>query len=286
MLWLICEGSKGVKAMQTFNVNGTTLTGLERGQGELLILTHGAVGDWRSWDGVLDALAQHYRVITYSRRWHHPNPPHANSAMYTTETHAQDLLALITSCGGGPVRLLGHSYGAGVCAAVAAEHPGLVRCQVLAEPSLFGMAMTNPLGAVAIAQTAAATLHVVPLLKKGQSEKALCEFLLSILGKEDYARLSPRALAVMADNVSTLEPMLNGMSSTLSFTGKQAARVTAPTLLIEGEHTTTLFRATIKALANSLPNAQRAVLPGVGHGLHLEDPTAFSRLALEFLAKH
>ena len=47
----------------------------------------------------------------------------------------------------------------------------------------------------------------------------------------------------MSDNVNTLEPMLNGMSSTLSFTGKQAARITAPTLLIEGEHTTTLFRA-------------------------------------------
>lgn len=272
--------------MQTFNVNGTTLTGLERGQGELLILVHGAVGDWRSWEGVLDAVARHYRVITYSRRWHHPNPSHANSPTYTMETHAKDLVALITACGGGPVRLLGHSYGAGVCAAVAAEHPGLVCCQVLAEPSLFGMAMTNPLGAVALAQTAAATMHIVPLLKKGQPEKALSEFLLSIIGKEDYARLSPRALAVMSDNVNTLEPMLNGLSAVLSFTGKQAARVTAPTLLIEGEHTTTLFRSTMKALANSMPNAQRAVLPGVGHGLHLEDPAAFSRLALEFFERH
>jgi len=272
--------------MHTFEVNGTTLAGLERGQGELLILVHGAVGDWRSWDGVVDAAARHYRVISYSRRWHHPNPPHANSSTYTTETHAKDLVALIAACGGGPVRLLGHSYGAGICAAVAAEHPGLVRCQVLAEPSLFGMAMTSPLGAVAMAQTAAATLHIVPLLKKGQPEKALSDFLLSIVGKEDYARLSPRALAVMADNVSTLEPMLNGMSSTLSFTGKQAARIAAPTLLIEGEHTTTLFRSTMKALANSIPNAQRAVLPGVGHGLQLEDPDGFSRIALEFLAKH
>lgn len=272
--------------MLTFNVNGATLTGLERGQGELLFMVHGAVGDWRSWDGVVDTVAQRYRVITYSRRWHHPNPPQANSVTYTTETHANDLMALIAAYGGGPVRLLGHSYGAGVCAAVAAEQPGLVRCQVLAEPSLFGMAVTSPLGALAMAQTAASTMHIVPLLKKGQPEKALSEFLFSIIGKDDYARLPPRALAVMADNVNTLEPMLNGMSSTLSFKGKQAARVTAPTLLVEGEHTTTLFRTTMKALANSMPNAQRAVLPGVGHGLHLEDPDTFSRVALEFLAKH
>jgi pimeloyl-ACP methyl ester carboxylesterase len=156
--------------MQTFNVNGTTLTGLERGQGELLILVHGAVGDWRSWEGVLDALAQGYRVVTYSRRWHHPNPPHTNNATYTTETHAQDLVALIAACGGGPVRLLGHSYGAGVCAAVAAEQPALVRCQMLAEPSLFGMAMTSPIGAVALAHTAAARMHIVQLLELGLPE--------------------------------------------------------------------------------------------------------------------
>jgi non-heme chloroperoxidase len=272
--------------MQTFNVNGAALTGFEKGQGERLILVHGAVGDWRSWEGVVDLLAPHYRVLNYSRRWHHPNPPHAATETYSTEIHAQDLVALIEACGGGPLRLLGHSYGAGVCAAVAAEHPHLVRCQMLAEPSLFGMAKSSPLGALAMAQTAASTMHVVPLLKKGQPEKALNEFLLSIIGKEDYARLSPAALQVMSENVSTLEPMLNGLVSVLSFTGKQASRITCPTLLVEGEHTTTLFRYTMKALAKSIPNSERAVLPRVGHGLQLEDPATFSRVALDFFAKH
>jgi len=39
-------------------------------------------------------------------------------------------------------------------------------------------------------------------------------------------------------------------------------------------------------LAGAIPNAERAVVPGVGHGLHLENPDAFSRVALEFLARH
>jgi pimeloyl-ACP methyl ester carboxylesterase len=193
--------------MQTFNVNGAALAGFEKGQGERLILVHGAVGDWRSWEGVVDLLAPHYHILNYSRRGHWPNAQYAPSETYSTESHAEDLIALIQHCGGGPVRLLGHSYGAGVCAAVAAEHPHLVRCQLLAEPSLFGMAKSTPLGAIAMAQTAAAALHVVPLLKKGQPEKALHDFLHAIIGKEDYARLSPAALQVMSDNVSTLEPI-------------------------------------------------------------------------------
>lgn len=272
--------------MQTFNVNGTILAGEAHGTGESLILVHGAVGDFRTWENVVPAFATRYRAITYSRRWHHPNQVPANGEPYTPDGHAADLAALITACGGGPVRLLGHSYGAAVCASLAAERPDLVRCLVLAEPSLFGMALSNPIGAVAIAKTAASTMHVVPLLRKGERERALREFLNSVIGKEGYARLSERVLQVMFDNVDTLEPMLNGISASLSFTGKQAARINVPTLLVEGEQTTTLFRTTMKALAHTVPKAQRAVIPKVGHGLHLEDPDAFSRVVLEFLARH
>lgn len=272
--------------METFNVNGATYAGEVQGHGELLILVHGAVGDYRTWENVLPTLAERYRVLTYSRRWHHPNSPPLNGEAYTQSAQMTDLAALIRSQGGGPVRLLAHSYGAAICAELAVQHPELVRCLVLAEPSLFGMAMTNPIGAVAMAQTAASTMHVVPLLRKGERERALREFLNSVIGREGYERLSDRVRGVMFDNVNTLEPMLNGMSSSLSFNSKQAARISAPTLLVEGELTTTLFRTTMKALANAIPNAERLVLPKLGHGLHLEDPAPFVRAALEFLAKH
>lgn len=272
--------------MQTFSANDAKFVGEARGTGELLILVHGAVGDYRTWEGVLPDLAARYRVITYSRRWHHPNPIPTNGAMYTQSGQTADLAALICSLGGGSVRLLAHSYGAAICAELAVQQPALVRCLVLAEPSLFGMAMTDPAGAAAMAQTAAATMHVVPLLRQGQCEKALQEFLYSVIGREGYDRLSDRVKAVMMDNVHTLEPMLNGMSAGLAFNGQHAAQIQAPTLLVEGEHTTPLFRATVRALAGVVPRAERYVMPRVSHGLHLEEPAAFSRVALEFLARH
>ena len=271
--------------MNTLKIRGDEFTCEERGTGELLILVHGAVGDYRSWEDVLGDFATRHRVITYSRRWHYPNASAHHGDGYTHDGHAADLIELITSRGG-PVRLLGHSYGASVCAVVAVQRPDLVRSLVLAEPSLFSLLMTNPMGAIALAQTAAATLHITPLMRKGQSERALTEFLKAVIGPAGFERLPERARAVMFDNVHTLEPMLNGMSAGNSFSAKLAARITAPTLLVEGEFTTKLFQLTMKELASAIPKAERVAVPGVGHGLHLEKPEAISRIALEFFARY
>lgn len=271
--------------MKTLNIGGVEFTCEERGTGELLVLVHGAVGDYRTWEGVLDTFASRHRVITYSRRWHHPNSSARNGDGYTHDGHAADLIEVITNCGG-PARLLGHSYGASVCAIVAAQRPDLVRSLLLAEPSLFSLLMTSPMGAIALAQTAAATMHISALVRKGQPERALTEFLKAIVGPAGFDRLPERARAVMFDNVHTLEPMLNGMGAGNSFSAKLAARIAAPTLLVEGQLTTKLFQLTIKELAGVIPNAERVVVSDVGHGLHLENPDAFSRVALEFFARH
>jgi non-heme chloroperoxidase len=271
--------------MKTLKIGGADLACEDCGTGELVILVHGAVGDYRTWEDVFETFSSRYRVITYSRRWHHPETWSGNGVGYTHDGHAADLIELITSCGG-PVRLLGHSYGASVCAVVAAERPELVRSLVLAEPSLFSLLLRRPLGAIALAQTAAATMHVTPLMRKGQPEKALTEFLKAVVSPTGFERLPERARTVMFDNVHTLEPMLNGMSAGNSFSAKTAARITAPTLLVEGELTTKMFHLTIKELADAISNAERAVVSGVGHGLHLENPDAFSRVALEFFARH
>jgi pimeloyl-ACP methyl ester carboxylesterase len=283
---LLFPALPGQENMNAFTVNKADLVCEERGDGEVLILVHGAVGDYRTWEGVLAAFASHYRTITYSRRWHHPATFTNHGTVYTYDCHAADLVELITQCGGGPVRLLGHSYGAAICAIVAAERPELVRSMVLAEPSLFSLLLTSPMGAIALAQTAAATMHVTPLVRKGQPDRALVEFLKAVISPAGYERLPERAREVMFDNVHTLEPMLNGMSAGNSISSKQVGRVCAPTLLVEGELTTKLFHLTMNQLANAIPNAKRAVVPSVGHGLHLENADAFSRVALDFFARH
>jgi pimeloyl-ACP methyl ester carboxylesterase len=81
--------------------------------------------------------------------------------------------------------------------------------------------------------------------------------------------------------------MLKGLNDSLTasspFTAAQAATISVPALLLGGEQSPALFRVILDELECSLPCAQRITLPGVSHGLYLENSRAFNRAVLDFL---
>jgi len=267
-------------------MNGVEFAHTRRGTGETVVLVHGAIGDMRTWENQLPRLSAKYDVVAYSRRGHFPTTNIPTGTTYTVESHAQDLLALIESLGGGPVRLVGHSYGGSICAVVALTCPQLVRSLVLAEPSLFSLLLTQREGALALAQSAASMTHVTPLIRDGKTEHALNEYLNVILGPGGAEKITGFSRRVMLANAHTIEPMLNGMSGGGLFTAAHAAQIKVPTLLLTGEQTPDFFRLTSEILAKTIPGVQRVVIPCISHGLQLEAPEEFSRAVLDFFALH
>ena len=120
-------------------INGSNLTYIEQGEGELVIFVHGALGDCRTWARQVALLAQHYHVISYSRRYHHRKPAPEGIIDYSYGRHVDDLISLIRTLQLGPAHLVGHSCGATVAALVALERPDMVSSLVLGEPSLFSV---------------------------------------------------------------------------------------------------------------------------------------------------
>lgn len=271
------------ESMNSLQVNGTELACVERGEGQTAILVHGAIGDLRSWESVAIKLAARYRVVTYSRRWHYPLYGATNGDGYTAAIHTADLLGVMEHFG--PSHLVGHSYGAALCAAAALQRPGLVKSLVLAEPSLFPLLQFSAEGKQAEAEAATASAHIPELLKQGQRVRALHEFLNIILGDNGAERIPALGQEVMLDNLSTLAPMLAEMRADSQFTPHHAAAIKPPTLLLDGEHTPAIFRITIEEMQKAIPNVRRVTLPDVSHGLHLENPTLFTETVQEFLAQ-
>lgn len=58
---------------KTVFINGADLAYVEMGSGDPLVFIHGSVGDYRTFVPQFEAFAQHYRIVSYSRRFHPPN---------------------------------------------------------------------------------------------------------------------------------------------------------------------------------------------------------------------
>ena len=83
--------------MPSVIVRGYDLDYSESGSGEPVVLVHGSASDQRTWQGQREALAERYRVIAYSRRYHWPNAPIAGGADYSMDEQVEDLRAVLRS---------------------------------------------------------------------------------------------------------------------------------------------------------------------------------------------
>jgi pimeloyl-ACP methyl ester carboxylesterase len=114
---------------------GVTVQCDRYGEGPPLVLVHGSFSDHvTNWTYVADVLAERFTIHAVARR--------GRGATDATDDHdildeGRDIAAVIRAVAG-PVFLLGHSYGALVALAAAAEVPEHIRKLVLYEPPVPG----------------------------------------------------------------------------------------------------------------------------------------------------
>lgn len=77
--------------MAKMEVNQVSLESVEEGSGAPLVLVHGSARDIRTWQSQHDAFAKHFRVVSYSRRYHWPNEQIAAQANYAMSEQLDDL---------------------------------------------------------------------------------------------------------------------------------------------------------------------------------------------------
>jgi pimeloyl-ACP methyl ester carboxylesterase len=92
----------------------------------------------------------------------------------------------------------------------------------------------------------------------------------------------PRAVAALA---AVSEPVYRETVRCLTTFDRRAdlPRIAVPTLLIAGERDRAAPLRTMQRMAEAIPGARLAVLPGTGHLAHLERPGAFRAALMPFL---
>lgn len=272
--------------MPTLALNGVDLYYQQQGAGEGVVLVHGSLSDYRSWGFQVGPFSERYRVVTYSRRDHYPNPP--VGAEYAATVHAADLADVIVSLELAPAHVVASSYGACVALLTAMEHPEIVRSLVLGEPPLLPWLAQNPEGRAFLEAQRQAMERSAKAFDAGQPEKAVQTFLDSVIGTGRYERLSPPARATLMDNAPELALEMRMVPDVYfpPLTPAMLWRVQAPALVLEGESSPRFFHLIGDELEKHLPRPDRATVPLASHSMHGMNPKAYNEAVLAFLSRH
>lgn len=284
--------------MEKARVNGVDIAYEVKGDGEPVLLIHGAfIADAMRPLAEQPGLGE-YRVIWYHRRGYGESggepPP-------DVATHASDARALVEHLGAAPAHVVGHSYGGATALQLASDAPEVVGSLVLLEAGIPGQIPSAEVVGQAIEQ-------VVQPIQEGDAESACDRFLRMVLGG-DYRQLiadsvSPAAWAqVLADADDAFQGDLGSLQS-WAFGPEEAARISCPALLVLGEASDATARQTLDELGISfpedisvfdemigvaqswLPQSELVTLDGLNHALQMRDAAAVANAVAPFLARH
>lgn len=270
--------------MPTLRVNGYDMAFVERGAGAPLLLTHGTLCDYRYWTQEMAPFGAHHRTLAFSLRHCWPEEWDGDGDDFTVQQHAADVAGFIEALAAGPVHLLGHSRGGHIAFRVAQHYPDLVRTLVLVEP---GGALAEDLEAglgPAPPPIALGPLYAeaAEKIRRGLIDEGLGPALDVIGGPGDWERKPEWLKEMYRDNARTLIGQIREKRA--PFARADAEAIRAPTLLMAGERSPAWFHRILDGLQTAIRDVRRAVIPNASHSSNVENPEAFAREVLGFLA--
>ncbi len=191
-----------------------------------ILLLHGILGSGRTWNWLVPALAERFRVLRLDFRGHGESDRAPGE--YTVDGYVSDAVAALEQAAGQPCVVIGHSLGGATAAAIAQRRPDLLTGAVLEDP---------PLGPTATGEVASLEGHVlldgfkllresIPQLQEAQLPLDTLVGMLAVApdtsGIATFGDiLHSDALETMASSMldvdaTVLDPVLAGMSGSAS----------------------------------------------------------------------
>jgi pimeloyl-ACP methyl ester carboxylesterase len=254
------------------DVGGTRLHYIARGEGPTVVVLHGngSRTDELDSSGLVDLLAQHYRVVAFDRPgFGHSDRP--GDVEWSAPAQASLLALALAKLGIGRATLVGHASGALTAIALALDHPQHVRGLVLASGAYF-----RPSRLLAFMLSSPAWPVVGPLTRYTSSPLA---------GRTAWAALlrvafgpsptPPRFRQLSA--WSFLKPSrLVALASESRSLARDARRlqpryrdIRVPTVILAGAADRVTRRGReARRLHDTIAGSALHVVPGVGHMLH------------------
>lgn len=250
------------------------------GSGTPLVLAYGIGGNAEMWDVNRDALAARHRLILWEPRGHARSDSPEDPAKYSFERWVFDLKAVLDRLGIRKAHVGGLSLGAGIATRFALRFPSRVRSLVVTNSS---SAAGLPLSVENLVMRARS---IEITLTKGMD--AMAEYaMVANPNLSERLALDPGARAEFYEEYRRLSPIgyANSLRALIAMDHitDQLRRLRMPVLLIGADRDPSL--EPMKVMHRRVRGSRLAVLSPASHFGNRDQPEAWNRTVLEFLAR-
>lgn len=233
------------------------------GSGPPLILTHGYSSTSAMWQGQIEALSRHYKLVLWDMRGHGRSDYPEDPAAYSEALTVADIAALLDVVGAGKAIVGGLSLGGYMSLAFYRSHPERVRALLIIDTG--------------------------PGFKKDEARDAW-----NRRAHETADRFDREGLAVLkslsAERASVTHRDASGLARAARgmLTQRDAGvmktlpTIKVPSLVVVGADDTPFLTAS-DYMAAKIPGAEKVVIPAAGHAANIDQPKAFNEEVLAFL---
>ncbi|MEM9344080.1 MAG: 3-oxoadipate enol-lactonase [Pseudomonadota bacterium] len=237
-----------------------------------IVLSNSLGSNLSMWDGQIPLLTRKYRVLRYDHRGHGQTevPP----GPYTWDQLTSDVIALMDAHGIEQADWLGLSMGGMTGTGLAVHHGHRFGRMVLADfradaPPEYQSMWDQ---------------RIATITEQGLS--AIADGILDMWLNPAWRAANPSRLAALRETLTGTNP--DGYIGcclairTLDYL-KDAHTITNPVLCLTGADDPTAAPATVRAIADTIPGAQYAELPGARHISNIDSEDAFNATIAAFL---
>lgn len=242
------------------------------GDGPPLFLIHGIGASRQSWAGVVPLLKHRYRCISYDLRGHGASPVPAPP--YALDDLVEDLEAVRRELGIAKAHFMGHSLGGMIGPAYARRYPDRVLSLGLLSTAAFRT------------EEDSAKVKGVGAAMRQRGIAPVLETLRERWFTPEFAAARPDVIARRLQQVIDTDAEVFLSVFDIYAETEMAPwlhEVTAPSLVLTGEHDGGCPPRLNELIAKRLPRSQLVILPKLRHAILLEAPEQVAPHLLRFL---
>ena len=252
----------------------------QHGAGTPVVLAYGIGGNADLWDVNREALAARHRLVLWEPRGHCRSDSPEDPALYSFAHWVGDLKAVLDHLGLRRAHVGGLSLGGGIATRFTLRYPARVRSLIVTNSS---SAVGRPLSVENLVMRARS---IEITLTKGM--EAMAEFAMTANPNvAERLKLDPGTRQEFYDYYRKLTPVgyANALRALLAMDHltDQLPRIRVPVLLIGGDRDPSL--GPMKVMHQTVRGARLVVLSPASHFANRDQPEAWNRAALEFLAE-